>query len=54
MEVWTDSATQYGELEKCIISFLPGFGDRILQYADDKLCNPIMEGCVLKSKAFLV
>lgn len=53
MEVWRDSATQYGESEKFIISFLPGFGDRILQYSDDKLCNPIMEGCVLKSKAFL-
>jgi hypothetical protein len=37
MEVCRDSATQYGESEKCIFLFSPKSGDRRVQYSGDEI-----------------
>lgn len=39
MEVWGDSETQYGQSEKCIVSFSPRSGDRTPQYSRDDIQN---------------
>jgi hypothetical protein len=35
MEICGETATQYGEREKCIISLSPESGERKLQYSGD-------------------
>jgi hypothetical protein len=45
MKVCGDSATQYGESEKCIISFSPKRGDRTLQYSGNDLIMDTVWAC---------